>query len=233
MSSVWITGDTHGEHQLDRLSSKNFPDGKELTKDDYLIVAGDFGLVFSNNPLDHTERYWTAWLNSKRWTTLFVDGNHENHARLAKLPTKEMFGGTVGIVSDSIFHLRRGEIYTIHNKKFFCFGGATSTDRKDRLEYVDWWKQEVPTENELKYGFNNLSKHEYKVDYLLFHTVPTMIHNRIPHKKSKAYLNDPTCKMLDEIYKRTTFKKGFSGHFHLDYEIDNWSVLYDRVVKIK
>ena len=230
MSSVWITGDTHGEHQLDRLSSKNFPDGKELTKDDYLIVAGDFGLVFSNNPLDHTERYWTAWLNSKRWTTLFIDGNHENHARLAKLSTKEMFGGTVGIVSDSIFHLRRGEIYTIHNKKFFCFGGAFSRDRGHRVLNKTYWEEEVPSSEEMSYAVQNLDKHNNEVDFIITHTIPNEIMSSLGYDRWDAI--DSTRNFLSFIASTVKFERMYSGHMHEDKDISKYSILWDRIIKI-
>jgi len=85
MNSIYITGDIHGEMQIDRLSSKNWSEGKELTKEDFLIICGDFGLIWDNDPdsiRGRKEQYRIKWLNSKSWTTLFVDGNHENHHRL-------------------------------------------------------------------------------------------------------------------------------------------------------
>lgn len=40
--AVYITGDTHGK--FNRFSTKSFPQQKEMTRDDYIIVCGDFGL---------------------------------------------------------------------------------------------------------------------------------------------------------------------------------------------
>lgn len=68
---IYITGDTHGALSMNRLNSDNFPQGKELTKDDYVIICGDFGLVWNNNGEDY---WWRRWLDNKPWTTLFVDG---------------------------------------------------------------------------------------------------------------------------------------------------------------
>lgn len=42
---IFITGDVHGEIDIHKLNTKNFPIQRELTKDDYVMVAGDFGLV--------------------------------------------------------------------------------------------------------------------------------------------------------------------------------------------
>lgn len=44
----YITGDLHGEYDIHKLSSKRFPMGNNLTRDDYLIICGDFGLVWNN-----------------------------------------------------------------------------------------------------------------------------------------------------------------------------------------
>ncbi|MDD4804164.1 MAG: metallophosphoesterase, partial [Candidatus Pacebacteria bacterium] len=72
MSRVFITGDLHGKGEISKLNSKNFPVGKELTKEDYVIILCDFGLVWNN---DDEDMYWQNWLNSRNWTTLVVDGN--------------------------------------------------------------------------------------------------------------------------------------------------------------
>ena len=50
--SIFITGDTHGDFDIEKLSLKNFPEQEELTKDDYLIVAGDFGAVWDGGEKD-------------------------------------------------------------------------------------------------------------------------------------------------------------------------------------
>ena len=54
---IFITGDCHGDYDISKLTSKKWPQGKSLDKDDYLIVAGDFGLIWSNNENDEFEKY--------------------------------------------------------------------------------------------------------------------------------------------------------------------------------
>ena len=70
--ACWVTGDIHGDPR--RFSVDSFPEQKEMTRDDFVIILGDFGLVWSNSK---EEKYWLDWLNDKPFTTLFVDGNHE------------------------------------------------------------------------------------------------------------------------------------------------------------
>ena len=74
---IFVTGDTHGNFQ--RFGSKYFPEQKEMSRSDYVIICGDFGGVWSDTP---NERYWLDWLEDKPFTTLFVDGNHENFSLL-------------------------------------------------------------------------------------------------------------------------------------------------------
>jgi hypothetical protein len=61
---IFITGDTHGSIDIDKLNSKNFPSGKFLTKNDYVIILGDFGFIWKNEP-DKTEKYWMNWFKNK------------------------------------------------------------------------------------------------------------------------------------------------------------------------
>ena len=41
--AIFITGDTHGDFA--RFKKGNFPEQAELTKEDYVIICGDFGGV--------------------------------------------------------------------------------------------------------------------------------------------------------------------------------------------
>ena len=42
---IYITGDCHREYR--RFNTQNFPEQKGMTKEDYVIVCGDFGGVWS------------------------------------------------------------------------------------------------------------------------------------------------------------------------------------------
>ena len=75
--SIYITGDCHGDYR--RFSAKRFPEQKEMTKDDCVIICGDFGFW----SYDKEQLWWRKWLEEKPFTTLWVDGNHENFDLLA------------------------------------------------------------------------------------------------------------------------------------------------------
>lgn len=128
--AIFITGDIHA-NPGERFSSSNFSRGRELTKEDYVIILGDFGLIWNKDEESDYEAYWLNWLDSKPWTTLFIDGNHENYDRLndySKYPCEEWCGGLVQKIRPSIIHLCRGEVFDIDGKRILAMGGAASHD---------------------------------------------------------------------------------------------------------
>ncbi len=228
---IWITGDIHADIDISKINSRTWSEGKNLTKSDYLIILGDFGFLWKDEP-DNTEKWWLKWLKERSWTTLFIDGNHENHNRLEKLELVPMFKSYVGKVNDSVFHLKRSHYYLINGVTFFCMGGAKSIDKEHRTEQVSWWPQETISQMEMKLALKTLKSHDFQVDFLLFHSAPlsVLLKSSMPNSDPK-YL-DPTCKKLDKIYNQTSFKKGFSGHFHIDKDLDDWCFLFNRVQEI-
>lgn len=119
---IFITGDTHSD--FTRFSIDSFPEQKEMSKDDYVIICGDFCIWDDSKQ----ERYWLKWLNEKPFTTLFVDGNHSNFDLLKQYPVHDWNGGKVHFIRDSIIHLMRGQVYNIAAKRIFTMGGASSHD---------------------------------------------------------------------------------------------------------
>lgn len=230
MNRIFITGDTHGEMSMRRFATKKWADQKELDKNDYLIIAGDFGLLWKNG-IDRTELYWTKWLNEKKFTTLFIDGNHENFERINALPVIEKFGGKVGQVSDSIFHLKRGEIYTINGWKFFCFGGAHSIDKMHRMTGISWWPGENPTYQETNYALDNLYKNNWEVDFILTHTLPRTYLITIG-LISQSDHRCTTSEFLSHVLQMTRFKKWFCGHWHEDDDRGKFHILYETIIEL-
>jgi len=229
---VFVCGDTHIPWDIHRLLS--FEKYGSFTKDDLMIILGDCGLLWRAQP-DDRELCWTEWLNDRPYTILAIDGNHENHFRLSQLPVVKKFGGKVGKVSRSIFHLKRGEIYNIEDKKFFTFGGAESYDKEKRIEGISIWKEEVPSNKEMEYGLKNLEKHDNKVDFILSHTAPTSFLNRYFKVKSlrdDKYFNDPTMKYLDHIISNIKFEKLYCAHFHDDFETKKMHMLFQKTARI-
>ena len=71
-----------------------------MSKEDYVIVLGDFGGVWYNlgdEAHQKMEQRKLEDLDQKSFTTLFIPGNHENYARLMsdEFPEIEWHGGRV------------------------------------------------------------------------------------------------------------------------------------------
>ena len=95
-----------------------------MTKDDYVIICGDFGYWDDSGE----QRYWRKWLTEKSFTLLWVDGNHENYDMLKRIPAVSWKGGKAQFITPSIIRLMRGQVYDIGGVRFFTFGGAASHD---------------------------------------------------------------------------------------------------------
>ena len=131
---IYITGDTHGNIDFGKL--KKYFSKIYVTHEDYLIILGDVGIVWSEY-----EHYINDY-NSLGLTVLFVDGNHENFELLEKFPVILFKGARCHRLTKNIYHIIRGEIININGLSFFCMGGATSIDRIYRVNRVSWWEEE-------------------------------------------------------------------------------------------
>lgn len=228
---IYLTGDTRGAIEIGKLSRANLAAERVEPGDgDYVIVLGDFGLVFAPDGQSAEERWWLRWLDQKPWTTLFVDGNHENFARLNALPEEEWHGGRVHRVSDSVLHLMRGQIFEIEGRSFFTLGGASSHDRQFRKEGRSWWPEELPSEEELRRADEMLEARGRKVDYVLTHCAPTLVQGRI----NPAFLPDHLTEYLQHVRDTTDFHRWYFGHYHIDREYDDGFIaLYSCIVPIE
>lgn len=116
---IYITGDCH--NNFERFNTRNFPEQKEMTKDDYVIICGDFGGVWNKDGESKMETSALDWLDGKAFTTLFVDGNHENFDRLYAYPVEMWHGGKAHKIRPSVIHLMRGQIFELEEKKDIYF----------------------------------------------------------------------------------------------------------------
>ena len=135
-------------------------------------------------------------------------------------------GGKAHKVYDSIYHLMRGQVYNICNKSIFTFGGASSIDKHLRVEGISWWKEEEFNYTEASTAYENLNKVNWEVDYVLTHSAPFSI-------KYKLYVPSATERLLEAILRNIRFKRWYLGHYHKDMKLDNFSILYNRVGRMK
>ncbi len=242
---IFATGDTHGNFQ--RFGTKHFPEQKKMSRSDHVIICGDFGGVWADTP---NERYWLDWLEDKPFTTLFVDGNHENFDRLNALPVREWHGGKVHEVRPHILHLLRGQVFDIEGYAFFTMGGAASHDIRDgildpasptfekdywlkrctrqmfRVKGVSWWAQEVPSEDEYAEAVRNLERVGYEVDYIITHCAPTSVQQEL----NPDFTPDPLTDFLEKVKRKADYHYWLFGHYHDDKAVDEKHILLWRQI---
>ena len=241
MNRVFVTGDLHGKHDIGKLSNRRWLAGNTLDKQDYLIIAGDFGFIWKND-IDATEKYWMNWFDKKKkYTTLVVPGNHENYDRIFAMPITEMFGGKVRKYNDSVIFLERGEIYTIGENRYWVMGGGLSIDKAARTIGVSYWEQELLSHKEMEYGIDQLQSIHGEVDYVITHAAPREWINQILGRLSFRDLssnkyNDPTAKYFDEILNVHLFKykMWYFGHYHREAQLydERARALYFDIVEV-
>lgn len=256
---IYLTGDTHGEFL--RFNNTSFPEQKQMTKQDVVIICGDFGGVWRQQS-GQEERYWLDWLNDKSFTLVWCEGNHENYARLNsdEFPIVDLYGGKAQQIRPSIFRLLRGEVYEIQGKRFFTFGGARSHDIDDgildpddyddplkfqsvyrwwrmegrmfRVKGVSWWPEELPNEAEMEKGRKALEAVNYEVDYVVTHCLPHDVAYMLS-MSSGGFYPDRLTLYFNEILHRLHFHHWYCGHYHTDRTVmGKFHVLYHSIERI-
>ncbi len=225
---IYITGDTH---RTDLVAVQDLCNNKVLTKNDYIIIAGDFGGVWAKETLERDLKPFS----DLPATVLFVDGNHENFDLINSYPIEMWNGGKVHKIKPDIIHLMRGQVFEIEGKSIFTFGGATSIDKGLRVEGRSWWKSELPTYEELDEGIKNLKRYDNKVNYIVTHSGPERaIAYPAIRNASTVKHKCPEVQMLSYFDDVATYKHWFFGHFHTDARLsDKYTVLYNDVVELK
>lgn len=205
---IYVTGDTHGARDFFKLLS---PELSKLTKNDYVIICGDAGVIFNAKEAP----YFINLYSYLPFTVLFVDGNHENFDVLNSYPEEIWCGGKIHRLSNSVIHLKRGQLYTIENRTFFTFGGALSFDKCRRKEGESWWEQEMPTQCDYNEAVANLQGIEY-VDYVISHDCPTFLMNDVAKYSRKlqdeGVIVSKSNEYLEQISKQTSFKHWYFAH---------------------
>ena len=105
---IYATGDLHGNSL--RFQPQYFPEQSEMTKDDYMIVCGDFGCVWNGDKSDDPQ---LDRLEALPFTVLFVDGNHENFDALNEHPLEQWHGGRVHKIRPHVIRLMRGQAFEL------------------------------------------------------------------------------------------------------------------------
>ncbi len=248
--ALYITGDTHGDFR--RFLPERFPEQERLTKEDLVLICGDFGGIWYG---DHRDDEELDFLEVRPFTTLFVTGNHENYDALNAYPLVQWHGGTIRRIRPSVLLLERGQVFDLGGKRMFTMGGASSHDIQDgildpddpmfdekfqrlqardaafRVEHRSWWKEELPAPEEYRQARANLDRVGWRVDYIITHCAPTSIQNELLRGRSAP---DSLTDFLEEVRQRCRFRYWFFGHYHDNGIVrERFVLLYEKMIRVK
>lgn len=200
--SVIIIGDIHGRFgDLNALMNKLSAKYERVT----YICCGDFAFFWDKNKNDSIGKIKVP----ERDRLIWIPGNHENWNHI-----DEYERGKLHEVDTRVFLASFGAIETINNKRYLFVGGAESIDRIYRIEDKSWWKNEIITEDDMNFYYDdNLDKEN--VDVVISHTCPTKFKLKgFDNFYLNSKFNDPSKQALTDILENNRPADWFFGHYH-------------------
>lgn len=215
---MYVIGDTHGLRPV-----FNIIDANQFTGEN-LIHVGDFGLGFQDvgRDIKNLELLDEALMDTDNQLYV-IRGNHDNPIFWDK---------SKGLYLPVFHNLHLVDDYSvieIEGQKVLFAGGATSIDRRPRMDDTPptWWKDEV-----FRYNKDNI-KNLTDIDIVITHSAPSFCHPRgsnagiVNHyaviEKMHGYdlhkeLEDERM-LLDDLFydlhrQHNNIKKWYYGHFH-------------------
>ncbi len=206
---IFVTGDIHGDES--RISKNRL---SMLKKGDTLIVCGDFGFLWDDSA---KERAIRKKLEKRDYNICFVDGTHENFKLLNSFPVVEWNGGLAHKIQSNIYHLMRGQMYTINGRKIFTMGGGESPD----VDILDGDLSEndraaIPSDKELLEGVNRMEQADFTCDYIISHEPPSKIKDFLLLGENAPLRVTALSAFFDELQAQCNYKCWFFGSMHMD-----------------
>ena len=226
--AIYITGDCHGEFGKIQLLCCEYSTSRE----DVLVVLGDFGVNYS---LSHKDVARKEFLAALPITILAVHGNHE--ARPYEIEGYKEIEWNNGVVYaeetyPNILFAKDGEFYELGNARCVAIGGAYSVDKHYRLMTgLPWFDSEQPSGEIKRHVETRLREEEWQVDYVFSHTCPLAFEptDLFLDFISQDKVDKSTEEWLSKIERKLKYKKWYFGHFHGNREYSNAEMLYEAI----
>ena len=218
---LYVTGDLHGDETRLRRFSRGL-----RRRRDVLLVCGDFGFVWDGS---EREKRVLSRLEKLDCTIFFVEGTHDNLDLLAACPRETVCGGPAGRVAKNIFWLQRGCLYQIEGRSVFALGGAQSTDADERVEGVSWWRNELPTSEELAFAEETFRR-AGRADIIITHQSPCAALGRIEYSPDSTH---PQKVFLARLAKSADYGHWYFGGDHLDRPVSpRMTAVFEKILPV-
>jgi Icc-related predicted phosphoesterase len=207
---IYILGDLHGDwSELHNIQ-------EHVNEDDIVIQVGDFGIY--ERELKYISLEFPDGFPCKVYV---VDGNHEDFNIINTWSKDEPTE-----FAPNFFYMPRGYVTEIEGELFGFLGGAESVDKAWRTLGVDWFAEELVSQEDVDRLVKNLDGRT--PDVLITHSPPQFVNaaNFPPLRESDWNLPlgwiDESAWKISRAYWAVKPKKMYCGHMHK-------SVLHDNV----
>lgn len=183
---------------------------------DTILHVGDFAYDMKGDFLWELNKK----LNSLDMKLYWIEGNHDNHEILNRLPVDENGFNVIGdsFFNPRIFHIPRGHRWEWSGVSFLGLGGAHSVDRPNRVKGLSWWEGE-----EISYKQASDAIDGGHADILLTHDspdgadIPGLSETSHYFHPDQIALSDAHRKQLRTIVDAVQPSVLFAGHYHSRY----------------
>lgn len=198
MYNTFMVGDIHGVWEfLNKFINEKSPD--------FIIQLGDFGWwphFHNKKGLLRRDKIFNQFgIKNNNTKIYWIAGNHENWNDLNCLTDYAPIEIQAGVT-----YCPFGTVLQLNDTKILCCGGAESIDKHLRTENIDWWRNELISQQDM----DNLP--DTNIDIVVSHTVPRSFLKAVNWYDDK--FNDPSTFALDIVLNEYKPKYWFSGHFH-------------------
>lgn len=227
---IYLTGDIHGD--VNRII--DFCEEYHTTKDDILILLGDVGFNYFLNDRDVLMKETASELP----ITLFcIRGNHEARPTSTDCDYRlTQFCNGLVYQQDEYSNIKfaiDGQVYSFNGKKCLVLGGAYSVDKFYRLRMSwHWFPNEQLSNTEQDIIYNDVVNKSF--DYILSHTCPydTRPTHLFLSSIDQSKVDNNMEKWMQRVADNISFDKWYFGHFHDNWQNDNYIMLYTEVLQL-
>lgn len=216
---ILLAGDTHGNaFHLGRVFDHAVGKGAER-----IVQLGDFGYGWATTADGDDLFVETAsqYAAKSGIPLYYIEGNHENFDALeAVLADKTPEPDGTYRMADGVYYIPRGTLLWWDGVRILCCGGATSVDKKYRVNGVSWWRQE-----EILFADVDTCLGRGRADILLTHDFPwesTVVDRHLdPYWGVEAQEKTlASRKKISRILGNCAAALNVHGHLHVPYTQD-------------
>jgi predicted phosphodiesterase len=192
---ILFVGDTHGDLNFAQACAEVAADYNHAP----IVQVGDWGYLWPGR--DKAEQL-AEILRHHSVTMHFIDGNHDDHARLPMYPLPHPL----------VYH-PRGTAADVGGHRVLFMGGAPSFDRDLRVKGRSWWPEEVITQAQVDAALEHSG-----INVVVTHDAPDYPPGFTPKGSEEHVIKSAqSMAFVRQVVEHHSPKVHVHGHWHVKY----------------